>query len=161
MVPARRLFLATAGSLLLSGCAGLRPGYERPSITLNAFRMVPSEGLAPRFALGLRVINPNPTPLPLRGLSYHVDLEGHSLLTGVAGNLETVPAYGESLIEVQTGVDLISGLRLFSDLLRDPGRDRLQYRVRARLDTGGLTRFLTLEEAGELSLAPSQRESTR
>jgi LEA14-like dessication related protein len=157
MLPARRLFLVAAGALLLGGCAGMRPGYERPSVTLSSFRILPSEGLMPRFALGLRVVNPNPTPLPLRGMSYNVAFEGHPLLTGVAGNLETVPAYGESMIEVQTGVDLISGLRLFNDLLNDPQRDRLRFLLRARLDTGGLTRFLTLEEAGELSLAAFQR----
>ena len=153
----RRLFLATAAALFLGGCAGLRPGYERPSLMLDSFRAIPSEGMAPRFALGLRVVNPNPTPLPLRGLSYHVEFEGFRVITGVAGNLETVPAYGESLIELQAGVDLISGLRLFNNLLQDPQRDRLRYNLRARLDTGGIRRFLVLEESGELSLAALQR----
>ena len=153
----RRLFLATAAALFLGGCAGLRPGYERPSLMLDSFRAIPSEGMAPRFALGLRVVNPNPTPLPLRGLSYHVEFEGFRVITGVAGNLETVPAYGESLIELQAGVDLISGLRLFNNLLQDPQRDRLRYSLRARLDTGGIRRFLVLEESGELSLAALQR----
>ncbi len=153
----RRLFLATAAALFLGGCAGVRPGYERPSLMLDSFRAIPSEGMAPRFALGLRVVNPNPTPLPLRGLSYHVEFEGFRVITGVAGNLETVPAYGESLIEVQAGVDLISGLRLFNNLLQDPQRDRLRYSLRARLDTGGIRRFLVLEESGELSLAALQR----
>jgi len=153
----RRLFLATAAALFLGGCAGVRPGYERPSLMLDSFRAIPSEGMAPRFALGLRVVNPNPTPLPLRGLSYHVEFEGFRVITGVAGNLETVPAYGESLIELQAGVDLISGLRLFNNLLQDPQRDRLRYSLRARLDTGGIRRFLVLEESGELSLAALQR----
>ena len=153
----RRLFLATAAALFLGGCAGVRPGYERPSLMLESFRAIPSEGMSPRFALGLRVVNPNPTPLPLRGLSYNVEFEGFRVITGVAGNLETVPAYGESLIEVQAGVDLISGLRLFNNLLQDPQRDRLRYNLRARLDTGGIRRFLVLEESGELSLAALQR----
>jgi hypothetical protein len=153
----RRLFLATAAALFLGGCAGVRPGYERPSLMLDSFRAIPSEGMTPRFALGLRVVNPNPTPLPLRGMSYNVEFEGYRVITGVAGNLETVPAYGESLIEVEAGVDLISGLRLFNDLLQDPQRDRFRFNLRARLDTGGISRFLVLEESGELSLAPLRR----
>jgi LEA14-like dessication related protein len=124
---------------------------------LDSFRAIPSEGMTPRFALGLRVVNPNSTPLPLRGMSYNVEFEGYQVITGVAGNLATVPAYGESLIEVQAGVDLISGLRLFNDLLQDPQRDRFRYNLRARLDTGGISRFLVLEESGELSLASLQR----
>lgn len=153
----RRLFLATAAALILGGCAGVRPGYERPSILLDSFHAIPSEGMTPRFALGLRVVNPNPTPLPLRGMSYNVEFEGYRVITGVAGNLPTVPAYGESLIEVQAGVDLISGLRLLNDLLQDPQRERFLYTLRARLDTGGISRFLVLEESGELSLASLQR----
>jgi hypothetical protein len=153
----RRLFLATAAAMVLGGCAGVRPGYERPSLLLESFQAIPSEGMTPRFAIGLRVVNPNPTPLPLKGMSYNVEFEGYRVITGVAGNLETVPAYGESLIEVQAGVDLISGLRLFNDLLQDPQRDRFRYNLRARLDTGGISRFLVLEESGELSLASLQR----
>ncbi|MFO8004207.1 LEA type 2 family protein [Thioalkalivibrio sp.] len=153
----RRIFLTAAAALFLGGCAGLRPGYERPSLLLDSFRPIPSEGMAPRFAIGLRVVNPNPTPLPLRGVSYGVEFEGHRVITGVAGNLETVPAYGESLIEVEAGVDLINGLRLFNHLLQDPQRDRLQYNLRARMDTGGLSRFLVIEESGELSLTSLQR----
>lgn len=148
----RRLFLAAAAAWVMGGCAGVRPGYERPSLLLESFHAIPSEGMTPRFALGLRVVNPNPTPLPLKGISYNVEFEGYRVITGVAGNLATVPAYGESLIEVQAGIDLISGLRLFNDLLQDPQRDEFRYNLRARLDTGGISRFLVLEESGELSL---------
>ncbi|AHE97990.1 LEA type 2 family protein [Thioalkalivibrio paradoxus] len=153
MLPSRRLFLFAATAALAAGCAGVRPGYEQPSLMLDSFRAVPSEGLSPRFAIGLRVVNPNPSALPLRGMSYNVEFEGHRLITGVAGDLSSVPAYGESVIEVQAGLDLLSGVRLFNDLLSDPHRERFRYNLRARLDTGGLRRFLTLEEAGELSLA--------
>jgi LEA14-like dessication related protein len=153
MTSQRRLVLAAAATFLLGGCAGWRPGYEQPSLSLTSLRMVPSDGIAPRFALGLRVVNPNPSPLPLRGMSYNIDIEGQRLITGVAGNLETVPAWGESNIEVLAGIDLLGGLRLFNELIGDPQRDRLRFNLRARLDTGGLTRFLTLEEQGELSLA--------
>lgn len=153
----RRLILAAAAAMTLGGCAGIRPGYERPSLTLDSFRAIPSEGMTPRFALGLRVVNPNPAPLPLRGMSYNVAIEGYRIITGVAGDLETVPAYGESVIELQAGIDLISGLRLINDLLQDTRRENVRYNLKARLDTGGLSRFLVLEEAGQLSLASLRR----
>lgn len=155
--PHRRLFLLSAGALLVSGCAGMRPGYETPSLLLDSFRTLPSDSLSPRFLIGLRVVNPNPTPLPLRGMSYNVELEGRRLITGVASDLKTVPAYGEQLIEVQAGIDLINGLRLFNDLLGQTQRDTFRYTLKARMDTGGLSRFLTLEEAGEISLAGMRR----
>jgi hypothetical protein len=39
----------------------------------------------------------------------------------------------------------------------DTQRERLRYALRARLDMGGLQPFVTLEEKGELSLAPLRR----
>lgn len=153
----RRALLAMAG-LILAGCAGIRSeDFEPPRLSLSSFRMLPSDGIAPRFLIGLRVINPNRTSLNLRGLSYDVELEGHRFLSGVAGNLARVPAYGESDIEVQAGLDLMSGLRLFNDLLNDPQRDRFRFNLRARLDLGALHPILTLEESGDLRLSPVAR----
>ena len=154
----RREALAAIGVLALTGCAGLPGGeVQEPSVMLSSFRMLPSEGLSPRFLIGLRVVNPNRFPLDLRGLSYDVELEGRRLLTGVAGDLARIPAYGESEIELQAGVDLLSGLRLFNDLLADPRRERVDYTFRARLDVGGLRRVMTLEEKGQLSLVSGSR----
>jgi LEA14-like dessication related protein len=154
---ARRRVLIAMGALLMTGCAGLQTGFERPRIILTSFRAVPSEGFAPRFAIGLRVVNPNRGALNLRGLSYDVELEGHPLLSGVTSNLPRVPGYGEADIEVLVGVDLLGGLRLFNELLSDTRRERFRYALRARLDVGGLQPFVTLEEKGELSLAPARR----
>lgn len=153
----RRWLLISAMAGLVSGCAGLPKPLETPSIMLDSFRLLPSEGMTPRFAIGLRVINPNPTPLPLRGVSYSAGLEGRRLLSGVAGDLRTVPAYGEELIELQAGLDLLSGLQFLSDLLNQTQREAFSFNVQARLDTGGRMGFLTLDETGEISLAGLRR----
>lgn len=154
----RRKSLILIGALLLTGCASvLTDPLEAPIVSLDSFRILPSEGLSPRFLIGLRVINPNRAALDLRGLSYDIELEGRRLLTGVAGNLARIPAFGESTIELQAGVDLLSGLRLFNDIISDPGREKVNYTFRARLDVGRLSRMVTLEEVGELTLMPGRR----
>jgi len=159
MQQARRRNLMALGVIMLSGCAGLAPEtLEEPSVMLDSFRVAPSEGLSPRFLIGLRIINPNRGAINIRGLTYDISLEDRKLLTGVASNLGRVPGYGESEIELQAGLDLLSGLRLFNDLLADPRRERVKYTFRARLDVGGLTRMLTLEEEGELTLMPGARQ---
>lgn len=149
----RRRVLIALGGLTLAACSGIRGGpFEAPTVTLDSFRLLPSEGLSPRFLIGLRVINPNPVAIDLRGISYDVELEGQRLLTGVAGNLARVPPYAESEIELQAGVNLLGSIRLLNDLLTDASRDRLAYVFRARLDVAGLPQRLTLEETGELTL---------
>ena len=149
----RRRMLVALGGLALTACSGIRGrGFETPTVTLESFRLLPSEGLSPRFLIGLRVVNPNPVAIDLRGISYDVELEGRKLLSGVAGNLARVPPYAESQIELQAGVDLLGSIRLLNDLMTDASRDRLAYIFRARLDIAGLPQRLTLEESGELTL---------
>lgn len=149
----RRRSLLALGAFTLAACSGVRSSaFETPTVALDSFRLLPSEGLSPRFLIGLRVINPNPVALDLRGLSYDVEVEGQRLLTGVAGNLAPVPPYAESEIELQAGVSLLGSIRLLNDLMSDASRERLAYVFRARLDVAGLAQRLTLEEAGELTL---------
>lgn len=149
----RRRVIFAVGALALTGCVGRwRGALENPTVSLESFRMLPTEGVSPRFLIGLRVINPNPVAIDLRGLSYDVEIEGQKLLSGVAGNLARIPPYAESEIELQAGLSLVGGLRLLNDLLSDASRDTLAYVFRARLDVAGLASRLTLEEAGQLSL---------
>ena len=54
---------------ILQACAGLRPGYETPTVTINSFRALPSQGVLPNFEIGLHVVNPNREALKLRGVS--------------------------------------------------------------------------------------------
>ncbi len=147
---ARRLALLST-AVLLAGCAGMGdPSYETPVVSLSSFGLVPGEGRAPRIAMTLRVVNPNRTPLRMRGLSYTVALEGHRMLTGVTSRLADVPPYAETEIELNSPIDLLSSIRLFNELINTPGRDRLKYTLDARIDVDGVLMPLRLEEDGEL-----------
>lgn len=153
----RQALLAIAG-LILAGCAGIpHDAFEPPRLSLSSFRMLPSDGLAPRFLIGLQVVNPNRTALNVGALSYEVALEGHRLLSGVAGDLARIPAHAESEIEIQAVLDPASDLSLFNELLNEAQRDRFRFDLRARLDLGALHPPLTLEESGDLHLTPAAR----
>jgi hypothetical protein len=67
-------FVATAILLVsvLQACASLDPDYEQPTVILSSLKAIPSEGMAPAFEIGLRIINPNPQPLRLEGVVYTI-----------------------------------------------------------------------------------------
>ena len=97
----------------LQGCAGLRPGFETPTVTISSFKTLPSEGMLPAFAIGLRVINPNPEALTLRGISYTVSLDGYDVIKGVGNDLPVIDGYGEGEFNLTASADLFAGVRLF------------------------------------------------
>ncbi|MFC6671762.1 LEA type 2 family protein [Marinobacterium aestuariivivens] len=143
--------LLFAWLLVLAGCATLQTDFEKPTVSVTSFRALPSDGMVPRFEIGLHVINPNRTALDIEGMTYSVALEGRRLLNGVANDLPVVPAYGEADIRVLTTADLLSGFRLLADLMRTQ-RDTVSYELNARLDLGRFLPYVDIVESGEVSL---------
>jgi hypothetical protein len=106
------------------------------------FKVLPQEGITPRFEIGFRIINPNLDPL---------NFEGHRVLAGVSDNLPTVAPYGEANITLEATVDLIKGIQFISALINKP-RDTFKYSFNAKLDPGGITPKIIIKEEGEFNL---------
>ena len=133
---------------LLVGCAGMKPGYESPSVGLRSFRLLPQEGIFPRFEIGLHLVNPNAISLPLNGIFYTVKIEGHKVLTGVANDLPTVEPYGEADILLEASVDLLQGVGLFQTLMSQP-QTTLDYVFDAKIDVGSFGSDIRIQEKGQ------------
>lgn len=144
--------LFTACCVVLAGCAGLRPGFETPTVTVNSFRAVPSNGMVPDFEIGLRVVNPNPVKLELAGISYTISLAGNELIKGVASELPAVAAYGEGDVKLTASANMFAGARLISDLMRQ-NSNSVAYSFEAKLDLVGLAPTIRVRDSGDISLA--------
>ena len=136
----------------LCGCAGkMSPGFEPPVVSLRTFKMLPQESVSPRFEIGLHIINPNRDSLNFDGIYYTVDIEGYKVLSGVSNTLPTVEPYGEADITLEANVDLIKGIKLITSLLQEP-RDTFKYSFNAKLDLGGFTPNIKVQEEGEFNI---------
>lgn len=142
--------------ILLGGCAGFMQPLEKPDITLNAFRLVPSGSLAPEFLIDLHIVNPNATALALKGVAYSASIEGHRIISGASNTLPEVPAYGEADVQLRASADMLGGLRLFNDLLATQ-RDSLSFELSVKLDTGTFLPPIQIRETGKLSLKPARQ----
>jgi len=143
--------------VLLAGCAGLRPGYETPQVNITSFSLAPeSTSVTPRFNIGVQVVNPNRAALPLRGMSYGVEIEGHRILSGASPSLPQVPGYGSADFVIEASPDLFGGMRLLSDLLAGQ-RQGLNYTFRARIDVGRLMPMIDVVETGRFNLTTAPR----
>jgi len=137
--------------LYISGCATLQPGYETPVVSITAFEAIPSQGMTPQFKINLHIVNPNRSPLDLKGISYTIFLEGHKILTGVSNKLPKIDAYGEGDVQLNASVDLFSSIQFFTDLMRSPDKNQISYRFTAKLDAGGLLPLIRTSKDGKIS----------
>ena len=93
-------------ALMLSACASWWHSYEAPQINVTSFALAPdSSGVAPRFLIGLQVINPNRSALPLAGMSYSVEVEGNRILSGAKPDLPRIEGYSSADIVSEVSPD--------------------------------------------------------
>ena len=67
---------------MLSGCAALQSTIETPHVTLNNLQVIDMTLLEQRYAVTLRVQNPNPIPLPISGMNFQLDINDTELGPG-------------------------------------------------------------------------------
>lgn len=152
--PVRGLALLLTAAVLLSGCAGMGPGYEVPTVSVQSFRPVASDtgtGL-PSFEIGLHVINPNLDPLELAGISYTISLDGKDLIKGVGNDLPVIEGYGEGTFTLTAGFNVLAGIQLFRSLMNKDG-DSFDYAFKAKLDPGAYKRKIRISDRGTISLS--------
>lgn len=146
------VFVCLTFFLTVAGCASLEPGFETPSVGVSSFRVLPSEGAAPKFEIGLHIINPNRSSLKLEGLVYSVTLEGHKVLTGVSNDLPVVEAYGEGDVLLIANADLFNSISFFAGLLQSR-QETFKYKLEAKLDIGSFRPRIHVTKEGEISLS--------
>ena len=143
----RRLGLLTLAPL--AACAALT-GREPVTVDVVGVEPLPSQGMEGRFAVKLRVQNPNETPVEFDGVSVTLDVRGGRLASGVSDVRGTVPRFGETVITVPVTVPVTAMVRQAMGFATGD-RTRLDYELRGRLAGPGLggVRF---SSTGELTL---------
>jgi len=107
--------------------------YEKPSVELISFKALPVNGFEQRFEIGLKLTNPNNFELPFNGISYQLSVAGETLAHGVASDIPTAGAYGESRFVVPVSTSLMGGLKVIKALMANQGQD-ISYQLKAKLD---------------------------
>lgn len=136
--------------VMLNGCAALQSAIETPHVTLNNLQVLDMTLLEQRYAVTLRVQNPNPIPLPITGMNLQLDINDTELGRGVTNEAVTVPAYGEALVEIMVVSNL---MRIFNQIreLESSRGQSLRYRLSGGLSISSRMGKLPFEYRGEFS----------
>ncbi len=150
----KRFALIVVAVASLSSCAGARPGYEVPTVSVQSFRPTASDngGGLPKFEIVLHVVNPNLEPLELAGISYSISLDNRELIKGVSADLPIIGGYGEGSFSVVAGFNVLAGIQLFRSLL-EKDKDSFEYSFKAKLDPGAYKRKIRISDSGSISLS--------
>jgi LEA14-like dessication related protein len=143
--------------MVLTGCAGLQNAVlEEPVVTLTSINTSPSEGIAPKFNIGLHIVNPNSVSLPIKGITYSVEIEEQRVLVGASNQTPTIEAYSEADINLTAQADLLSSVKLIALLMQRQKSD-VSYTLNAKLDIGSLLPAIQIKKQGELSFIPDEQ----
>ncbi|AZC37386.1 MULTISPECIES: LEA type 2 family protein [Pseudomonas] len=148
----RRLLGLTLCLLLLSlsACA-LFPQRDQLHINVVGIEPLPSQDLEVRFAIKLRLQNPNETAINYNGVALDLEVNGQPLATGVSDQTGSIARFSEGVLVVPVSVSAFAVLRQTLGLSQTQSLDDLPYVLRGKLAGGpfGTMRFV---EKGQLSL---------
>lgn len=148
----RRLHALILSLLLLSlsACA-LFPNRDPVNINVVGIEPLTSQDLEVRFAIKLRVQNPNETAIDYNGIALDLEVNGHALASGVSDQSGTIGRFSETVVSVPVSVSAFSVLRQTLGLSQTQTLDNLPYVLRGKL-AGGLFGTMRFVDSGKLSL---------
>jgi LEA14-like dessication related protein len=145
----RRLLLATFATLALGGCASTLK-LEAPKLSVVSLKMQSADIFSQRILVRMRVMNPNSRELPIKGITYRIEVNDAELANGVSDTPFVVPAMGEAEFDVNLTANLASAL---SQLLKRGSSDTLDYRLIGSVAlSSGFLRRIPFDERGSVKL---------
>jgi Late embryogenesis abundant protein len=143
-------------ALVCIGACTTLPDRDPLQVTVAGIEPLQGEGLELRMLTKLRVQNPNDSPIEYHGVYVKIELQGKTFATGVSDASGTVPAFGESVIDVPVTASAMRMADQVFGVVRGGGPpEKLQYSMSGKLSGGafGTRRF---EASGEFPLKPPE-----
>ena len=96
--------------VLITACSSL-PQHDPLRIELVGIEPLASESLEARFALKLRVQNPNDRRVDFNGVALELTGNNQPLLSGVSNKSGHVPRFGETVLSIPVSLSAYAALR--------------------------------------------------
>lgn len=128
----------------LSGCSLFVPKLEKPTLSVVSVKMLKSDLWHQELKLRMRVQNPNDRVLPVRGLSYELDVDDQEVAHGMSADSFIVPARGEAEFDMSVSANMVNLVKALS-----AGGNQVDYRLRGKIAlSAGLLRSIPFNQPG-------------
>lgn len=150
-----------AASLML-GCASTADLVDAPRVRLSNVAVTDIDLGNQTFLLDFEVSNPNPFPLPVRSISYGVELDGFRFASGQTQGEFTVPAGGNGSFAISVDVDLMRTAPQLLFIVKDGVRREIPYALSGRFEVDiPLAPSLSFRDDGTIRLHASEIAAER
>lgn len=136
--------------LSLSACA-LLPNRDPLNINVVGMEPLQSQDMEIRFAVKIRVQNPNENSLSFNGVSLDLSINGQPFASGVSDQSGSIERFSETVLTVPVSVSAFSVLRQTFGLSQAQTLNNMPYILRGKL-AGGLFGTQRFVDSGKLSL---------
>lgn len=155
-MPALRTIRHAIGAALLASLSACSLFSPRDDVYVNLVGLepLPSQEMEARFAVKLRVQNPNDTAIHYNGLAVELRINNRPLATGVSDAQGEVPRYGETVISVPVTISAFSVVRQAWGIASSnvsPAQTGVPYELNGKLG-GGLWGAARFTDTGDLQL---------
>lgn len=137
----------------LSGCT-LFQRHDPLNINVVGIEPLPSQELEMRFAVKLRLQNPNDIAIDYNGVALDLEINDRALAAGVSDQAGSIPRFSETVLSVPVSISAFSVLRQTLGLSQTQRLDNLPYVLKGKL-AGGVFGTVRFVDRGTLDLRGS------
>ncbi|MDT8905642.1 MULTISPECIES: LEA type 2 family protein [Pseudomonas] len=139
--------------LSLNACTLLQR-HDPLNINVVGIEPLASQELEMRFAVKLRLQNPNDIAIDYNGVALDLEVNGRTLASGVSDQAGTIARFSETVLSVPVSISAFSVLRQTLGLSQTQRLDNLPYVLKGKL-AGGLFGTVRFVDRGTLDLPSS------
>ena len=148
-----RRLLRPAVALLALLAAACAPHLQRPDLSVVGVTLLGSGVWEQHLRVRLHVHNPNDRALPVRGISYDMEVMGQAAATGQSEASFVVPARGDAEFDMSVTTNLAA--TLLQLMARGPNslQQEVPYRLSGKVELSqGLLRSIPFDQRGTFTL---------
>lgn len=139
--------------LMLGGCAALAPRLEAPQLSVVNVEALGGSVWEQSMRVRMRVQNPNDRALPVKGLSYVLEVSGEELAQGVSDASFLVPALGETEFDMTVRTNMALALLKLAGRENAAVEQGIDYRIHGKVSLSeGLLRSIPFNHTGKFQL---------
>ena len=140
----------------MASCASMEELVSEPRVSLRQVQVTELALNRQTFVLDFDVTNPNPFSLPIKAISYGVELDGQRFASGETQSAFTIPASGDGAFAISVSLNLLQTAPRLLFIVRNGVRNDVPYKLEGRFEIDmPFVRPLSFTNSGTIRLHAS------